>query len=206
MRKFLLCLFSGVCVVCLFCGAAIGVSAGSEKSKKAEDFFSATKNAEIITDYQAPEHIGNYKGIFVKASMNGESTVTLNHELDLRMFTADDILIQLIPVTTKPIQTKNKLQVSAITVRLTDAEDDDIYVEMTMKANPDAAYPYGGYADANGNGQIPTGWNYDKFNATNQITYFSNSAFGRNVNANFYGRARDGHTIKDEIKPFSFYV
>ena len=170
--------------------------------KTADDFFSATKNAEIITDYQTPAHIGNYKGIFVKASENGESVVTLNHTLDLRMFTKDDNLITMIPVTTQPLQERGDLEITEITVRFTDVEDEDIFVEMNVQRSVDARYPYGGAASGRGNGQILTGWNYEKM--PDHMVYFSNSEYGRNVCANFYGRVRTGIEQSVDIRPVSF--
>ena len=100
MRKVLSCLFSGVLALGIVGGVALGVTDATASESEAARFFSATENAEIYVDYNAPEHIGDYQGIFVKAKDNGDSSVTLNYELDLRMFTAEDTILQLIPITT----------------------------------------------------------------------------------------------------------
>jgi hypothetical protein len=56
------------------------------EDKQAKQFFTAVENAEIIENYQAPVHIGDYKGLFVKSPDNGDSIVELTHDLDLRVF------------------------------------------------------------------------------------------------------------------------
>ncbi len=167
--------------------------------RRTEDLFAATKNAEIAADYLAPAHIGEYKGIFVRAPENGASVVTLNHTLDLRMFTAKDVLLELLPVTTKPIAKRSELEISSITVRLTDAENPDVFAEMNVQCNPDAQYPYGSYAKARGDTQVLSGWNYDR----GKEEVFSGGDYGRGVYANFYGRARENVPLKTDIRPFS---
>ena len=201
MRKTLGRIFSGVLALGFVGGVAFGITKATASESEAEKLFSATENAEIYVDYHAPEHIGDYQGIFVKAKDNGNSSVTLNYELDLRMFTAEDTILQLIPITTEPKQTKSDLELSGITVRLTDVEDENVFVEMYVQRNPDPTYPYSGYASARGNGQLLTGRH---FNDKEEITYYSASNYGRSVKANFYGRARKGHTIEEDIRPMSF--
>ena len=201
MRKLFSCLLSGVLAVGVIGGVAFGVTAATASEPEAEKFFSATENAEVYVNYQAPEHIGDYQGIFVKAKENGDSSVTLNYELDMRMFTSEDTLLQLLPITTGPKQAVGDLELSAITVRLTDVEDENVFVEMKVQRNPDKDYPYAGYASARGNGQLLTGRHYDN---ENKITYYSASNYGRSVRANFYGRPRNGHTIADDIRPMAF--
>ena len=206
MRKFLACVLS-----VLFAGALFGVGLFNDSSVKAEekqakDFFDATLNAEVITDYQAPAHIGNYKGIFVKAKDNGDSGVTLSHEIDLRAFSAQDTLLSLIPITTEPKEKKDDLEVSKITIRLTDVEDEKVYVEMSVQRNADEAYPYAGYASAYGNGQVSTGryFQTDESGRITGIKYHSANNYGRQVYANFYGRPRANKTIEQDIKPVTF--
>ena len=201
MRKVLSCLFSGVLALGIVLGVALGVTDATASESEAARFFSATENAEVYVDYHAPEHIGDYQGIFVKAKDNGDSSVTLNYELDLRMFTAEDTIVQLIPITTEPKQAKGDLELSGITVRLTDVEDENVFVEMYVQRNPDPTYPYSGYASARGNGQLLTGRH---FNDKEEITYYSANNYGRSVSANFYGRARAGQTIEKDIRPMSF--
>lgn len=201
MRKLLSCLFSGVLALGIIGGVAFGVTNATASESEAEKFFSATENAQVYVNYQAPEHIGNYQGIFVKAKDNGDSSVTLNYELDLRMFTAEDTIVQLIPITTEPKETKSDLELSGITVRLTDVEDENVFVEMYVQRNPDPTYPYAGYASARGNGQLLTGRH---FNDKEEITYYSANNYGRSVKANFYGRPRNGQTIETDIRPMSF--
>lgn len=119
---------SFLATICAIGGVALGNYDGvaEQETKTSADFFSATKNAEIITDYQAPEHIGDYKGIFVKSTDSGATTVTLNHAIDLRAFTSEDILLTMLPVTTEPISKTTDLQLTSITVRLTDASDENV--------------------------------------------------------------------------------
>lgn len=167
--------------------------------RRTEDLFAATKNAEIAADYLAPAHIGEYKGIFVRAPENGASVVTLNHPLDLRMFTAKDVLLELLPVTTKPIAKRSELEISSITVRLTDAENPDVFAEMNVQCNPDAQYPYQSYAKARGDTQVLSGWNYDR----GKEEVFSGGDYGRGVYANFYGRARENVSLTTDIRPVS---
>lgn len=167
--------------------------------RRTEDLFAATKNAEIAADYLAPAHIGEYKGIFVRAPENGASVVTLNHTLDLRMFTAKDVLLELLPVTTKPIAKRSELEISSITVRLTDAENPDVFAEMNVQCNPDAQYPYQSYAKARGDTQVLSGWNYDR----GKEEVFSGGDYGRGVYANFYGRARENVSLTTDIRPVS---
>lgn len=201
MRKLLARIFSGVSALCIIGGVAFGIANASASQSEAEKFFTATQNAEIYVDYQAPEHIGDYKGIFVKAKDNGDSAVTLNYELDLRMFTKDDVLLEIIPITTAPLQTKGDLEVSEITVRFTDVEDENVFVEMSVQRNPDDAYPYASYARARGNGQILTGRHFD---ANEKLTYHSGNNYGREVKTNFYGRARANMSIEKEMRPMTF--
>lgn len=201
MRKKLIRLFSGVLALGFVGGVAFSVAEATATESEAKKFFSTTENAEIYVDYQAPEHIGDYKGIFVKAKDNGNSSVTLNYELDLRMFTAEDTILQLLPITTEPKQSKSDLELSGITVRLTDVEDENVFVEMYVQRNPDHTYPYSGYASARGNGQLLTG---RYFNDKEEVTYRTASNYGREVKANFYGRARTGRTIEEDIRPMSF--
>jgi len=201
MRKLLIRVVSGIFSVALIGGAAVGFTNAMASESEAVKFFSATQNAEVFVDYQAPEHIGDYKGIFVKAKDNGDSAVTLNHELDLRAFTANDVLLTLIPITTEPKAKKGDLEVSEISIRLTDVEDENCFVEINVQRNIDEAYPYASYASAYGNGQISTG---RYFNRDGSIRYFSASNYGREVYANFYGRARDGVAIEKDVKAVSF--
>ncbi len=183
------------------CGLTFGFSTVNAGEKQADDFFSTTANAEIITNYSAPAHLGSYKGIFVKALDNGESTVTLNHEIDLRTFTKDDDILTILPVTTKAIEQRQSLEISGIIIRFTDVEDENVFVEIKVQRNPVADFPYASYASARGNGQLFTGWNYNWEDGN--IKYHSNNDYGRTILSNFYGRPRAGHTIEEEIKPFS---
>lgn len=201
MRKLLARAFSGVFALALIGGVALGFTSANASERESEKFFSATQNAEVFVDYQAPEHIGDYKGIFVKAKDNGDSAVTLNHELDLRMFTAEDTLLRLLPITTSPKEKAGDLEVSEITVRLTDVEDENVFVEMSVQRNVDNLYPYASYARARGNGQLLTGRH---FNANEVLTYHSANNYGREVKTNFYGRARNGVSIENDIKAMTF--
>ena len=64
-KKAIYCLLS-VFVTCIMaCGISFGLLPASANEKQAKDFFSVTANAEIIANYQAPSHLGDYKGIFV---------------------------------------------------------------------------------------------------------------------------------------------
>ena len=200
MRKLLVRVFSGVFALSLI-GGTIAIATANAGETETERFFTATQNAEMYVDYQAPEHIGDYKGIFVKAKENGDSAVTLNYELDLRMFTANDTLLTVLPITTSPKEAKGDLEVSEITVRLTDVADENVFVEMSVQRNPDNAYPYASYARARGNGQILTGRH---FNAEEKLTYHSGNNYGREVKTNFYGRARNGISIANDIQPMTF--
>lgn len=201
MKKLLTRVFSGAFAVALIGGTAFGFASATASESEASRFFSATENAEVFVDYQAPEHIGEYKGIFVKAKDNGDSSVTLNHELDLRAFSAQDVLLRLIPITTEPKETIGDLELSKITVRLTDVADENCFVEMNVQRNPDKAYPYASYASAHGNGQISTG---RYINQDGSVRYMSAGNYGREVYTNFYGRARNGMSIASEMKPVTF--
>ena len=201
MRKLLTRVFAGAFAVTLIGGTVFGISNAVASENEADKFFSATENAEVFVDYQAPEHIGDYKGIFVKAKDNGDSAVTLNHELDLRVFTANDVLLRLIPITTEPKEATGDLQVNKLTIRLTDVADENCFVEMSVHSNPEKEYPYASYASAYGNGQISTG---RFFNKDGTIRYFSASSYGREVYTNFYGRARNGVSIEKDLQAVSF--
>lgn len=191
---------AAIAAVSIFAGVKLGTPHANASDKTSSEFFSATKNAQIITGYQLSEEFGSYKGLFVKAPDNGESTITLNHELDLRAFTKSDALISVLPVPTAPIEKASYLPIQSIIVRLTDVEDTDIFVEMKVQRNADDAYPYAGYAQGRGSGQVMTGINFDK----GEPRYYSNGNYGRKVDANFYGRGRTGMEITSEIKPYKF--
>lgn len=200
MRKLLVRVFSGVFAFGLI-GGALAIAKADASEPTAKRFFTATQNAEIYYDYQAPAHIGDYKGIFVKAKDNGDSAVTLNYELDMRMFSAEDTFLRVLPITTSVKETKGDLEVSEITVRLTDVEDENVFVEMSVQRNVDALYPYASYARARGNGQLLTGRH---FNDKDVLTYHSDNNYGREVKTNFYGRARTGVSIANDIKAMTF--
>ena len=133
MRKLLVRVFSGIFALGLL-GGVFAMANAAASEPEAGKFFAETKNAQIYVNYQAPEHIGDYKGIFVQAKESGDSSVTLNHVLDLRMFTEKDTLLKVIPITTSPKQTRNDLELTEIIVRLTDVEDENVFVEMNVKA------------------------------------------------------------------------
>ncbi len=199
-RKVLSFALALIATVGVLTGVKLSMPKASAKNNSTSEFFTATKNAKIIADYQIADEMGGYKGLFVQAPDNGESTITLNHELDLRAFTKEDALLSVVPVPTAPIEKLNGIQINSLIVRLTDVEDTEIFVEMKVQRNPDAVYPYAGYAQGRGSGQVMTGINYD----SGTPKYYANGNYGRKVFANFYGRARSGVDVLAEIKPYSF--
>lgn len=192
-RRLVLILLSILFVVCLAALAFGSVFAEQEQTNVSA--FTSKRNAEIIENYTSPEHIGDYKGIFVKAPENGESVVELSHELDLRAFTKDDILLKFIPITTEPIESLEDLQIDQLKIRLTDVEDEKIYVEISVIANEADEYPYDSYLKAAGNGQVPMGYSKGAANY--------HERYGMAVHVNFYGRPREGLSITQEIKALS---
>lgn len=193
VRQIMLILLSILFVVCLAAFAFGGVFA--EQKQTNASAFTSIRNAEIIENYTAPEHIGNYKGTFIKAPENGESVIELSHELDLRAFTKDDILLKFIPITTQPIEALEDLQIDQLKLRLTDVEDEKIYVEIGVIANEVDEWPFASYLKAAGNGQVPMG--YTKGGANYHERY------GMSVRTNFYGRAREGISIEKDINALS---
>ena len=193
VRRIMLILLSVIFIGCLAAFAFGGVFA--EQKQTNASAFTSIRNAEIIENYTAPEHIGNYKGTFIKASENGESVIELSHELDLRAFTKDDILLKFIPITTQPIEALEDLQIDQLKLRLTDVEDEKIYVEIGVIANEVDEWPFASYLKAAGNGQVPMG--YTKGGANYHERY------GMSVRTNFYGRAREGISIEKDINALS---
>ena len=193
VRRMMLILLSVLFIGCLAAFAFGGVFA--EQKQTNASAFTSIRNAEIIENYTAPEHIGNYKGTFIKAPENGESVIELSHELDLRAFTKDDILLKFIPITTQPIEALEDLQIDQLKLRLTDVEDEKIYVEIGVIANEVDEWPFASYLKAAGNGQVPMG--YTKGGANYHERY------GMSVRTNFYGRAREGISIEKDINALS---
>ena len=193
VRRMMLILLSVLFIGCLAAFAFGGVFA--EQKQTNASAFTSIRNAEIIENYTAPEHIGNYKGTFIKAPENGESVIELSHELDLRAFTKDDILLKFIPITTHPIEALEDLQIDQLKLRLTDVEDEKIYVEIGVIANEVDEWPFASYLKAAGNGQVPMG--YTKGGANYHERY------GMSVRTNFYGRAREGISIEKDINALS---
>lgn len=193
VRRMMLILLSVIFIGCLAAFAFGGVFA--EQKQTNASAFTSIRNAEIIENYTAPEHIGNYKGTFIKAPENGESVIELSHELDLRAFTKDDILLKFIPITTHPIEALEDLQIDQLKLRLTDVEDEKIYVEIGVIANEVDEWPFASYLKAAGNGQVPMG--YTKGGANYHERY------GMSVRTNFYGRAREGISIEKDINALS---
>lgn len=193
IRRIMLILLSVLFIGCLAAFAFGGVFA--EQKQTNASAFTSIRNAEIIENYTAPEHIGNYKGTFIKAPENGESVIELSHELDLRAFTKDDILLKFIPITTQPIEALEDLQIDQLKLRLTDVEDEKIYVEIGVIANEVDEWPFASYLKAAGNGQVPMG--YTKGGANYHERY------GMSVRTNFYGRAREGISIEKDINALS---
>lgn len=193
IRQIMLILLSVLFIGCL-AAFAFG-NAFAEQEQKNVSAFTSIRNAEIIENYSAPEHIGNFQGVFIKAPENGESVVELSHELDLRAFTKDDILLKFIPITTQPIEALEDLQIDQVKLRLTDVEDESIYVEISVIANEQDEYPYDSYLKAAGNGQAPMGYSRGAANY--------HERYGMAVRTNFYGRPREGLTIAQEIKALS---
>lgn len=193
IRQIMLIFLSILFVGCLAAFAFGSVFAEQEQTNVSA--FTSKRNAEIIENYTSPEHIGDYKGIFVKAPENGESVVELSHELDLRAFTKDDILLKFIPITTEPIESLEDLQIDQLKIRLTDVEDEKIYVEISVIANEADEYPYDSYLKAAGNGQVPMGYSKGAANY--------HERYGMAVHVNFYGRPREGLSITQEIKALS---
>ena len=193
VRRMMLILLSVIFIGCLAAFAFGGVFA--EQKQTNASAFTSIRNAEIIENYTAPEHIGNYKGTFIKAPENGESVIELSHELDLRAFTKDDILLKFIPITTQPIEALEDLQIDQLKLRLTDVEDEKIYVEIGVIANEVDEWPFASYLKAAGNGQVPMG--YTKGGANYHERY------GMSVRTNFYGRAREGISIEKDINALS---
>lgn len=199
-KKLLSFALAFVATMSFLTGVKLVAPKANAQNKPTSDFFTATKNARMITNYQMSDEMGGYKGLFVQAPDNGESTVTLNHELDLRAFTKEDALLSVVPVPNAPIEKVNGIQINSLTIRLTDVEDADIFVEMKVQRNPDDVYPYAGYAQGRGSGQVMTGINYDNV----VPKYYVNGNYGRKVFANFYGRARTDVNVLTDIKPYSF--
>ena len=193
VRRMMLILLSVIFIGCLAAFAFGGVFA--EQKQTNASAFTSIRNAEIIENYTAHEHIANYKGTFIKAPENGESVIELSHELDLRAFTKDDILLKFIPITTQPIEALEDLQIDQLKLRLTDVEDEKIYVEIGVIANEVDEWPFASYLKAAGNGQVPMG--YTKGGANYHERY------GMSVRTNFYGRAREGISIEKDINALS---
>jgi hypothetical protein len=171
---------------------------------QAKQFFTAVENAEIIENYQAPVHIGDYKGLFVKSPDNGDSIVELTHDLDLRVFERKDVLLKVIPITSAPIDKEENREIDSLTITLTDVEDESRNININVIASengitPDrygGVYPYASYVKAAGDGQVMTGY-YNK-------QYYKNEYYGTGVHTNFFGRVREGTPQTQDINPLAF--
>ncbi len=152
---------------------------GSAKAAE-KSFFTVVENAELVEHYNAPDYVGDYEGVFVKALDNGDSTVRLSHELDLRGFTDKDPIVKFVIIPTKPIEKREQLQTDSITVTLTDVEDENNFVEIELNANADATYPWASYMGARGNGQFLSSYR--------QTTNTFGRGCYKDILTNFYAR------------------
>lgn len=203
-KNIVLCFLIFIVVILSLLATALMVQkTKAEEAQAQSSFFTAVKNAEIIENYQAPEHIGDYKGIFIKSLDNGDSVVELTHDLDLRVFEKKDVLLKFIPITTAPIDKEENREIDALNITLTDVEDESRNININVIASengitPDrygGVYPYGSYVKAAGDGQRMTGY-YKQ-------TYYTHEYYGTGVRTNFFGRVREGMSQKDDINPLT---
>lgn len=171
-------------------------SGGGAQAETGKEFFSEIENAELIKNYQAPDYVGDYSGILVRARDNGDSTVTLNHELDLRAFTAKDPLIKFVVIPTAPIEKREQLQTDSVTIKLTDVEDENVFVEIVLNANGDATYPWASYMGARGNGQFLSSYR--------QTTDIFGRGCLKDILTNFYARPAHNQPNSDVTVMFDY--